>query len=145
VQIIVDNLKAIGIDAQAEPIPSDNYFDQMRDGGCQICRAGWYADYPTYDNFMYDLFAKESIGGNNLGPYDNPEFDRLVTEAKAAVDKDNAAKLYNQAEDLLVNQDIGVLPLLWYVGDYVYNPDKIAKFPQTPLGIVLWEQVSLKG
>ena len=145
VAIIVDNLKAIGIDAQSVSIPSDNYFDQMRDGACQFCRAGWYADYPTYDNFMYDLFGKESIGGNNLGPYDNPEFDRILAEAKAETDKDNAFKLFQDSEELLVNTDIGVVPLLWYVGDYVYNPEKVTNFPQTPLGFVLYEQVTVKS
>jgi ABC-type oligopeptide transport system substrate-binding subunit len=145
VQIMVDNLAAIGIDAEQQAIPSDNYFDQLRDGACQFCRAGWYADYPTYDNFMYDLFSKESIGGNNLGPYDNAEFDRLVAEAKSETDKDAAAALYQQAEELLVNTDIGTVPLLWYVGDYVYNPDKVTNFPQTGLGLVLWEQVTVKS
>jgi oligopeptide transport system substrate-binding protein len=145
VQVIVSNLEAIGIQAEQVPIPSDNYFDQLRDGACQFCRAGWYADYPTYDNFMYDLFSKESIGGNNLGPYDNPEFDQLVSRAKAETDKDAAAKLYNQAEELLVNTDIGVVPLLWYVGDYVYNPEKVTNFPQTGLGLVLWEQVTVEA
>jgi ABC-type transport system substrate-binding protein len=94
---------------------------------------------------MYDLFSKESIGGNNLGPYDNPEFDRLVAEAKSETDKDAAAALYQQAEELLVNTDIGTVPLLWYVGDYVYNPDKVTNFPQTGLGLVLWEQVTVKS
>ena len=48
-----------------------------------ICRAGWFADYPTYDNFMFDLFHTDSIGGNNHGPYSNAEFDALIDEAQA--------------------------------------------------------------
>ena len=144
VQIMVDNLKEIGITAQAQPIDSTTYFSQLRDGACQICRAGWYADYPTYDNFMFDLFHQSSIGGNNLGPYKNDEFDKLVDEAKATPDKAAAYKLYNQAEDILVNQDVGVIPINWYRGDYVYNPDKVTNFPQNALGLISWEQVTVK-
>ncbi len=54
--IIVDNLAAIGIDSVATPMPTEDYFSQLAEGACVICRAGWFADYPTYDNFMYDLF-----------------------------------------------------------------------------------------
>jgi oligopeptide transport system substrate-binding protein len=145
VQIMVDNLSAIGIDAVADPRPTETYFTELADGACVLCRSGWYADYPTYDNFMYDLFHSDAIGGNNHGAYSNPEFDALVDEAKTTVDKEKQAELFQQAEDILLNQDVAVIPINWYRGDYVYNDDKIANFPQTPLGLVLWEQVSLKG
>jgi ABC-type oligopeptide transport system substrate-binding subunit len=143
VQIVIDNLSAVGIQAEAEPFPTETYFTQLSEGACFICRSGWYADYPTYDNFMYDLFHSDSIGGNNHGEYSNPEFDRLVDEAKATVDPDEQAELFRQAEDILVNQDIAVIPINWYRGDYVYNDEKIAEFPQTNMGLILWEQVKL--
>lgn len=144
VQIMIDNLKAVGIEAVADPFPTETYFTQLSEGACVICRSGWFADYPTYDNFMYDLFHSDAIGGNNHGEYSNPEFDRLVDEAKATVDKDEQAELFNQAEDILVNQDIGVIPILWYRGDYTYDQDKIDNFIQTNGGLILWEQITLK-
>ncbi|MET0326357.1 MAG: ABC transporter substrate-binding protein, partial [Ilumatobacteraceae bacterium] len=136
--IIVDNLAAIGIDSVSTPMPSEDYFSQLAAGACVICRAGWYADYPTYDNFMYDLFHQDSIGGNNHG-YVSDEFDALVDQAKQTVDPDEQAALFNQAEDILLNKDIGVVPLNWYLGDQAYNQEKITNFPQTQLGIILWE------
>jgi len=145
VQIIIDNLREIGIEAVADPLDPETYFSQLSDGACQFCRTGWYADYPTYDNFMYDLFHTDSIGGNNYGRHSNPEFDSLVDEAKAEPDADRAADLYHQAEQVLLNDDIGVIPLNWYKGDYVYNPDKVTNFPQNALGLVLWEQVTVNS
>lgn len=144
VQIMIDNLKAVGITAVATPLPSETYFSQLADGACVLCRSGWYADYPTYDNFMYDLFHSDAIGGNNHGAYSNPEFDRLVNEAKATTDKAEQAELFEQAEDILLNQDVAVIPINWYRGDYTYNEDKVANFTQTNLGLILWEQISLK-
>ena len=144
VQIMIDNLKAAGIEAVADPFPTETYFTQLSEGACVICRSGWFADYPTYDNFMYDLFHSDAIGGNNHGEYSNPEFDGLVDEAKATVDKDEQAALFNEAEDILVNQDIGVIPILWYRGDYTYDQDKIDNFIQTNGGLILWEQITLK-
>jgi len=145
VQIVVDNLKAIGIQAQGDPRPTETYFSELAEGACQVCRAGWYADYPTYDNFMYDLFHSDAIGGNNHGQYSNPEFDKLVDEAKQTVDPAKQAALFQKAEDMLINTDAGVFPINFYKGDYVYNPKKISKFPQNTLGLIAWEQVTLKG
>jgi len=142
VQIIVDNLAAVGIDAVADPRDSETYFTQLADGECVFCRAGWFADYPTYDNFMYDLYHQDSLGGNNDG-FISDDFDALVDEAKQTVDRDAQADLFHQAEDILLNQEIGAVPINWYNGDYVYNNERITNFPQTNFGLILWEQITL--
>ena len=143
-QIVVDNLAAIGIEAVAEPMNAETYFSDLADGACKsICRAGWFADYPTYDNFMFDLFHTDSIGGNNLGPFSNEEFDALIDEAKQTVDADEQASLFQEAEQILLNDDTGVMPMNWYRGDYVYSDD-IVNFPQTNFGLIVWEQVAFE-
>ena len=142
VQIMIDNLAAIGIDAVADGRDAETYFTELADGECVICRAGWFADYPTYDNFMYDLFHSDALDGNNFGFIDD-EFDALVDEAKQTVDRDAQAELFQEAEDILLNQQIGAIPINWYRGDYAYNADRIANFPQTNFGLILWEQVTL--
>ncbi|MFP5256871.1 MAG: ABC transporter substrate-binding protein [Acidimicrobiia bacterium] len=141
-QIVVDNLAQVGIEAVAEPMNGETYFSDLADGACKaICRAGWFADYPTYDNFMYDLFHSDSAGGNNLGPFLNEEFDALVAEAKTVVDPDEQAQLFQDAEKILLNEDTGVIPMNWYRGDYAYSDD-ISSFPQTNFGLIIWEQVT---
>lgn len=144
VQIIIDNLDAIGIPAEAEPFDSETYFGQLAEGACVICRSGWLADYPTYDNFMYDLFSTDSLDGNNYG-YSNEEFDDLIAEAKAETDEDARGELYRQAEEILLNDDIGTIPINWYNGTLVYNGDKIANLVEDPTGHVVWETVQLSG
>jgi len=144
VQIMIDNLADIGIEAVAEPIPSDDYFGQLAEGACVFCRVGWLADYPTYDNFTFDIFGTEALDGNNYG-YSNPEFDELVAEAKANTDADAAAELFQQAEQVLLNDDTGVVPINWYNGQQVYNGEKVANLFEEPTGHVVWETVSLTG
>jgi ABC-type transport system substrate-binding protein len=141
VQIIVDNLDAIGIPAVAEPLDDETYFTQLSDGACVICRSGWYADYPTYDNFMFDLFSTGS--GNNHGFYSNEEFDAKVAEAKAETDPDAQAALFREAEQILLNEDIGVIPINFTPGDQIYNPETVTNFPQSPLGIISYELVTV--
>ena len=144
VQIIIDNLDAVGIPAVAEPIPPDDYFGQLAEGACVFCRVGWLADYPTYDNFTFDIFGTAALDGNNYG-YSNPDFDELIAEAKANTDADAAGELFREAEQLLLNTDTGVVPINWYNGTRVYNGDEVANFVETPTGHVTWETVSFSG
>ncbi len=142
VAIIIDNLAAIGIQAEAQPFPSETYFSELADGACVICRAGWFADYPTYDNFMYDLFHSDALDGNNFG-FVNEEFDALVDEGKQTTDKDAQGELFRQAEDILLNQQTMAIPINWYRGDYAYDQERVTNFPQTNQGLILWEQITL--
>ncbi len=142
VQIIIDNLAAIGIQAEAQPFPSETYFSELAAGACVVCRAGWFADYPTYDNFMFDLFHSSALDGNNYG-FVNEEFDALVDEAKQTTDKAAQAELFQQAEDILLNQQTMAIPINWYRGDYAYDQERVGNFTQTPQGLILWEQVTL--
>ncbi len=142
VQIIIDNLAAVGIEAVAQPFPSETYFSELAKGACTVCRAGWFADYPTYDNFMFDLFHSSALDGNNFG-FTNDEFDALVDEAKQTTDKAAQAELFQQAEDVLLNQQTMAIPINWYKGDYAYDQERVTNFPQTNFGLILWEQITL--
>jgi len=144
VAIVQDNLKAIGIETNTNPV-SQKYFGTMADGGCHVCRAGWYADYPTYGNFMFDLYSTASLGGNNNGSFSDPKFDALVNQAQAQPDDTKRAELYQQAEDYLLNTAIATIPINWYTGDQVFNKDKVVNYDQPPLGIIQWQLVGVKS
>jgi ABC-type transport system substrate-binding protein len=91
---------------------------------------------------MVDLFSKASIGGNNFGRFDNAEFEDLIAQAQAETDDTKRGELYNQAEDVLLNQETGAVPLVYYTGSQVFR-DSVKAYPSTPLGIMLWEQVDV--
>jgi oligopeptide transport system substrate-binding protein len=142
VTIIIDNLAAIGIEAEAQPFPSETYFTELADGACVICRAGWFADYPTYDNFMFDLFHSSALDGNNFG-FVNDKFDGLVDEGKKTTDAAKQAALFQEAEGVLLNEQTMAIPINWYRGDYAYDTARVTNFPQTNFGLIIWEQVTL--
>lgn len=142
VQIIIDNLADVGIEAVAQPFPSETYFSELAKGACTFCRVGWFADYPTYDNFMFDLFHSSSLDSNNYG-FSNDNFDALVDEAKQTTDKAAQAELFQEAEDVLLNQQTMAVPINWYKGDYAYDQERVTNFPQTNFGLILWEQITL--
>ena len=142
VAIVQNNLKELGIESKTNPI-SEKYFGTMAKGGCHFCRAGWYADYPTYGNFTLDLFSTSALGGNNNGSFSDPKFDGILTKAQAEVDATKRAALYNQAEEYLLNDRMAVVPMNWYTGDQAYA-DNVVNYDQPPLGLILWERVGLK-
>ncbi len=59
------------------------------------------------------------------------------------MDADDQAALFQDAERILLNDATMAIPINRYRGDYVYNEDTVASFPQTNFGLVIWEQVKL--
>ncbi|MEU9373932.1 ABC transporter substrate-binding protein [Streptomyces sp. NPDC048255] len=91
--------------------------EQKTPGATGMYRFAWGADYPTADNFLFPLLhstsmAKDENGkvtGDNRARYNNPEFDKLIDQARAT--KDDAARiaLYKQAEKMAMD-DMALIP-----------------------------------
>ena len=121
---IVNQLKNnLGIDVATNPMPT---FQEFRDAvtNRQIkgaFRTSWQPDYPSAENYLFQLYASAAADGNgsNDGDYKNPEFDKLMDEAYAAQSTDDANKLYQQAQEILLN-DLPAFPL------YYSNADGVA-------------------
>ncbi|MCJ8010405.1 peptide ABC transporter substrate-binding protein [Paenibacillus sp. KQZ6P-2] len=77
----------------------------------QMSRAGWQADYNDPMTFL-DLYMTGS-GNNDIG-YSNPEYDKLVHEAKQSLDNKQRMELMAKAERILIEQDQAILPLYYY-------------------------------
>lgn len=77
-------------------------------------RTGWQPDYPSAENFLWQLYSSEAADGNgsNDGDYKNDEFDELCLEAAATADEDEMNALYQQAEELLL-RDLPAIPLYY--------------------------------
>ena len=143
--IVQANLKDnLGIESELGGVAEDYFKVVAEEGGCTFCRSGWYADYPTYGTFMVDLFTKANIGGNNFGRFDDPKFEDLVAQAQAEPDDAKRGELYNEAESYMLNEATAAVPLVWYTGGQVFR-DGVANYDQPPLGIMLWERVSVSG
>lgn len=114
---IVNQLKNnLGINAATNPMPT---FQGFRDaiGKRQIkgaFRTGWQPDYPSPENYLYQLYDSAAADGNgsNDGDYKNSAFDELLTKAYAAKTTDDANKIYQQSQEILLN-DLPAIPLYY--------------------------------
>ncbi len=77
-------------------------------------RLGWSMDYPSPQNYLEPLYSTAALppNGSNSAFYSNPEFDRLVAEGNQAEDNEEAIALYQQAEDLLL-EDMPIMPMFF--------------------------------
>jgi ABC-type oligopeptide transport system substrate-binding subunit len=142
--IIQANLATIGIKATPDGRDGTTYFSSIRKNNPpgMFLRAGWIADYVSYDNMLFPLFDSAGIGSDNLTQYDNPEFDKLITEARAAKTDADAGAKYREAEDLVLNKDRAAVPLNWYAGQVAWSP-KLHNVVQSSLDFFSYEDMWL--
>ena len=127
-EAICNSIKnAVGADCRAVPTVDFATFQNKLDAKelKGIFRSGWVMDYPSIENFLTPLYGKGAIGGggSNYSEHNDPEFEKLLTQAAAAKTTDEANALYQQAEASLA-EDLPVAPL-WYPKTTVGFSDKV--------------------
>ena len=111
--------KNLGIKSELKGETFDQFVVDRPNNVFSIARNAWGADYPHPDNFLRALFQSES--GNNDEGYKSPEFDALVAQAGAEPDAAKSIALYNQAQELLVN-DAPAVFTRWRISNYEVRP-----------------------
>ncbi|MDF0727914.1 peptide ABC transporter substrate-binding protein [Cytobacillus sp. S13-E01] len=102
------NLEGLTIDLKNVPFKQRLDLDTAMDYDIQL--AGWAPDYLDPMTFA-DLWVTD--GGNNKTGYSNPEYDRLINEAKTTLSGDPVARFeaMQEAERILLEEDAAVGPL----------------------------------
>jgi ABC-type transport system substrate-binding protein len=91
----------IGIQLEIRATDYNRFQEKMKTGTFQIFTAGWLADYPDAENFLFMLYspnAKALTQGNgeNAANYSNPTFDRLYERMKFLEDGPEKQHLIDQ-------------------------------------------------
>ncbi|MFV0385493.1 peptide ABC transporter substrate-binding protein [Paracoccus sp. (in: a-proteobacteria)] len=107
--------KAIGVDVTLANYEWKVHTDRMQNQDFEVGRAAWCADYNEASTFL-DYFRTD---GYNNGKWSNADFDKLLADARAA---DNAAELYQQAEQILIG-DMPLVPVYHYANAMMVRPD----------------------
>jgi oligopeptide transport system substrate-binding protein len=95
------------------------YLKQLQNNPPAIFRLGWGADYPDPDNFM-KLFTANS--GNNHTRWKNKKYDQLLELAARELDTRKRARLYDEAQKILCETDLPIMPLFWVAESTLLNP-----------------------
>jgi oligopeptide transport system substrate-binding protein len=84
-----------------------------------IARSAWIGDYMDPNTFL-DMFVTD--GGNNRTGWSNAEYDRLIVAAAREVDAAERAGLFRKAEQLLVQEELPVMPVYYYANLSLRHP-----------------------
>jgi len=108
----------LGVEFQLENVDFQVKLDREKAGDYQVSRAGWIGDYVDPMTFM-DLWL--TGGAFNDAKYSNPEYDKLVLEAKGTTDQKIRMENMRKAEKIVMDA-MPVVPIYFYTQPYAQKP-----------------------
>ena len=112
----------LGIHVELKQMEKRVYLSAQNHLDYDVTRSTWIGDYNDPNTFL-DLFR--SNNGNNRTGWKNARYDSLMTEANMQTDLQKRSALLQQAETILVRDELPIIPIYFYVGLTYYNPAKI--------------------
>ena len=131
----------LGLEVEAVDVfEFSDFLERLDNEEYGVFTAGWCADYPDPQNFLHVLFHSESAE-NRFG-YENEQVDALLEEAAVESDPDRRASLYNQAEEMVLDDWVAV-PLRHNNSYFVVRP-YVKGFELTPIGVPQLQNISIE-
>ncbi len=132
----------LGVTITVENIEPNFFSDQVFSGNHgQMLSWGWCADYPDPENFADALF--HTGAPQNLGNYSNPQIDSLLEAARTERDVTKRIEMYQQAEQMLVD-DAAALFTVHYLNYQLVKP-YVKGYVLTPIDIPIERYIWLDG
>lgn len=98
------------------------YLESRKDGkmgGFNLARAGWIADYQDPYNFLF-MFKPDNVDFNDTR-WANPKYIELINKGNALPAGAERNKLFAEAEKLLIEDDVVIMPIYYYVSQNMIN------------------------
>lgn len=124
----------LGIDAQITSQELAVYYKTIRSKETpQVYRLGWCQDYMDAANFLNDAVSSggsanptiDGVAGSEPSGgmmWFNEEYEELVNRAQTLEDTAERTKLYADAEQILVYEDVAMAPIYWYTRSQLCDP-----------------------
>ncbi len=139
-QSVQQDLAEVGIKARLKPVAWGPFLEAIRDPHtAQAFMTGWEADFPDPENFLDALLSRGEWGSNNDSFYYNPEFQRLIDDAKDETDRRARYALYDRAEKIAVDDAPWVF--LYYPVTYVIRQPWLRDYEINPMRPSRFERV----
>lgn len=103
-QIFQASAAKAGIDIQLNKVPADGYWDNVWLKNPFCC--SYWDGRPTADIMLTTVY--QSTANWNESHWSNPQFDKLLVEARSELDQAKRKQMYRELE-LLVHDDCGVI------------------------------------
>jgi len=129
--IIQEWQQNLGVEVSVRQLEPENFLYNLKQEKDEMFMLGWIADYPDPHTFLDILFYTGSE--NNIFEYSNLDLDTLLDQA--AIEQDRAVRLdmYQQAEQLVVD-DAPCFPL-FHGTNYILVKSYVKGYELSPLGV----------
>jgi peptide/nickel transport system substrate-binding protein len=127
----------LNIDIELVILPLAQLLERSYRGDYNMLRAGWVADFPSPENFLWIFYSKDvpnttgEISYPNVARYISKEFDHLYEKALNAKSIKEANEYFKLAEIQLM-MDAPVI-ILWYDEGYRLVQSYVKNFPNNPM------------
>ena len=105
-----------------------------------VFTSGWCADYPDPQNFLDLLFRSDS--SHNKFSYSNDEVDTLLIQAAVETDARRRAGLYQQIEEIVLEDWVAVP--LWHDRQFLLVQPHVKGFELTPIGVPQLQNIRIE-
>jgi oligopeptide transport system substrate-binding protein len=105
IEYIQGELQQVGIRTRVELVQGASLRELIAKNGVNFFRASWIADYPDGENYLSVFYSKNKIPfGPNYTGFNNKQFDALFEQAYQVSDDARRFKLYQQMDNLVMEQ-----------------------------------------
>lgn len=132
--------QALGAEVTVTNEENQVVLSQTRRHDFQMSLYGWIADYP--DPWTFLSILQSDAGDLNTSAYSNPEFDKLLGQAKQTIEPAARLNLLEAAERL-VSRDMPIIPMYYDVRPYLVST-KLDGYHANPLDVHPTQDLAFK-
>ncbi|MFT3844704.1 MAG: ABC transporter substrate-binding protein [Lacibacter sp.] len=118
---IARQLQDIGLNVKVEAMQKSLLLTQTAKSEALFFRGSWIADYPDAENY-FSVFYGRNPAPPNYTRYNNPAFDELYEQSTKETDDSLRYKLYQQMDQMLMDNP-PVVPLWYDMVIHLVQPD----------------------
>ena len=108
-EIVQAQLTEAGFKVEIESLEWATYLDSARSGEYDLTFLSWANVTGDGSELFYPNFHSDNVGLSNRAQYSNPTFDDLVMKSRTTIDQAERAKLLNQANQLMLDDNAVVV------------------------------------
>jgi oligopeptide transport system substrate-binding protein len=104
--------------------------------------SGWIGDYNDPQTFL-DMFVTD--GGNNQTGWSDPQYDQMLATSENTADPAQRMQILHDMEKILVEDQVPIVPINFWVGMSLYDPNKLAGFEPNFVDDHRWGEFYVPG
>ncbi len=129
-------VRELGLTVELRRQEFRTYLGTMSQLNYMVARSSWIGDYADPSTFL-GCFVTGS--GNNRTGYSNHQFDALLRLAEEESDSARRMKILREAEQILVERDVPIIPIFHFVTVKLFDPTRF-----TGIGLNLLDEIPLR-